>query len=376
MKKIVLSALAIASLASCSSTPLEKASLEYKVFPKVANYKYDFNLAIPQPVDARVSKFILNNDGYFEQGITESVSNILFDEIRASNSFNTVAVLNNEINFNPTSTAIQEVRRTVGKDAILLTQINKFNANVRKLSDLDASSFVNLTVFTNITYKLLLVDSETVVFLTTKDTSASKVVSLDDNFYKTVNELAQKSVKENIVSAKNDFLIATKSAVDGGASQVKQKKPLEVAKEFDRVEAEKAAALAKEQEELAKLEQPKATEEKTAELAQAQTTQTATPETQELAQEATQETAPKAEAIEAEIAETNTQVAEAPVEETPAPAETVVEETTTVEATPATETVETTKTVEAVETTEQATTTTTPAVDQTVEQVVETTPAN
>lgn len=362
MKKIVLSALAIASLASCSSTPLEKASLEYKVFPKVANYKYEFNLAIPQPTDARSTKFILDNDGYFAKDINQSVSNILFEEIRASNAFNTVAVLDNTISFNPNSTTIQDVRRTVGKDAILLTQINKFNANVRKLSDLDASSFVNLTVFTNITYKLILVDSETVVFLTTKDTSASKVVSLDDDFYKTVNELAQKSVKENVVSAKNDFLVATKSAVEGGSSSVSANKPLTISKEFERTEEEVIAQeVAEQAETLAQETENAVAQEEAAEATQAPAEQTTVEETtnptqeqevtttQEVAEQAVvEETAPKAEAI--EVVETE---AAAPAVETVEPA---VEQVT--------------------ETVVETSTQTTPAVEETVKEVVETTQAN
>jgi hypothetical protein len=369
MKKIVLSALAIASLASCSSTPLEKASLEYKVFPKVANYKYEFNLAIPQPTDARATKFILDNDGYFAKDINQSVSNILFEEIRASNAFNTVAVLDNTISFNPNSTTIQDVRRTVGKDAILLTQINKFNANVRKLSDLDASSFVNLTVFTNITYKLILVDSETVVFLTTKDTSASKVVSLDDDFYKTVNELAQKSVKENVVSAKNDFLVATKSAVEGGSSSVSANKPLTISKEFERTEEEVIAQeeaattqeVAEQAETLAQETENAVAQEEATEATQAPAEQTTVEETANPTQE--QETA------------TTQEVTEQAVVEETAPKAEVVEVVETEAAAPAVETVE--PAVEQVtETVVETSTQTTPAVEETVKEVVETTQAN
>lgn len=366
MKKIVLSALAIASLASCSSTPLEKASLEYKVFPKVSNYKYEFNLAIPQPDDARATKFILDNDGYFAKDIKKSVSNILFEEIRASNAFNTVAVLDNTISFNPNSTTIQDVRRTVGKDAILLTQINKFNANVRKLSDLDASSFVNLTVFTNITYKLILVDSETVVFLTTKDTSASKVVSLDDDFYKTVNELAQKSVKENIVSAKNDFLVATKSAVEGGSNSVSVNKPLTISKEFERTEKEVIAQeeaattqeVAEQAETLAQETENTVAQEEAAEAKQAPAEQTTVEETANPTQE--------------QEVTTTQEVAEQAVAEETAPKVEVVE---TDAAVPAVETVE--PAVEQVtETIVETSTQTTPAVEETVKEVVETTQAN
>lgn len=368
MKKIVLSALAIASLASCSSTPLEKASLEYKVFPKVSNYKYEFNLAIPQPDDARATKFILDNDGYFAKDIKKSVSNILFEEIRASNAFNTVAVLDNTISFNPNSTTIQDVRRTVGKDAILLTQINKFNANVRKLSDLDASSFVNLTVFTNITYKLILVDSETVVFLTTKDTSASKVVSLDDDFYKTVNELAQKSVKENIVSAKNDFLVATKSAVEGGSNSVSVNKPLTISKEFERTEKEVIA-------------QEEATTQEVAEQAETLTQETENTVAQEEAAEAKQAPAEQttveetANPTQEQEVTTTQEVAEQAVAEETAPKAEVVEVVETDAAVPAVETVE--PTVEQVtETIVETSTQTTPAVEETVKEVVETTQAN
>lgn len=267
MKRILLSTLAVMALASCSSTPLEKASLEYKVFPKIANFKYEFNLAIPQASDARDSGFILDNDDYFAENITKSLSNILYEEIRATNGFNTVALLNNPIEFNPTSSTIQNVRRTVGKDAIMLTQINKFNANVRKLSDQDQSNFVNLTVFTNITYKLILTDSESVIFLTTKDTTSSKVVQLNDDFYKSVNEIAIKNIKNNIVEAKNDFILTTKGTVNGDyKNSPAEGKVLKVEKEFDRTQAEKekaAAELAKEQEEarLQKIEDEKAAAE-------------------------------------------------------------------------------------------------------------------
>lgn len=365
MRKIVLSALAIASLASCSSTPLEKASLEYKVFPKVANYKYEFNLAIPQPVDARATKFILDNDGYFAETVTKSISNTLFEEIRASNSFNTVAVLDNTISFNPNSTTIQDIRRTVGKDAILLTQINKFNANIRKLSDLDASSFVNLTVFTNITYKLILVDSETVVFLTTKDTSASKVVALDDDFYKAVNELAQKSFKDNIVEAKNDFLVATKSAVEGGSSTLAKNKPLTIAKEFDRTEAEQQAKL--EAEKTAVAEQAQAlAEETTTPEQQAETTEVAQAPAEDAA--AVQEPVATQEELPATQATTEQQAQTLELDDTTV--DSAVDQTTVTETTPE---LEVAPSVESVETT---TSEVTPTVETTVEETIETTQAN
>lgn len=291
MKRILLSTLAVMALASCSSTPLEKASLEYKVFPKIANFKYEFNLAIPQASDARDSGFILDNDDYFAENITKSLSNILYEEIRATNGFNTVALLNNPIEFNPTSSTIQNVRRTVGKDAIMLTQINKFNANVRKLSDQDQSNFVNLTVFTNITYKLILTDSESVIFLTTKDTTSSKVVQLNDDFYKSVNEIAIKNIKNNIVEAKNDFILTTKGTVNGDyKNSPAEGKVLKVEKEFDRTQAEKekaAVELAKEQEEarLQKIEDEKAAAEPVTEESTANTEEPLT--TEETAVEST-----------------------------------------------------------------------------------------
>lgn len=233
MNKIALLSLALA-LASCSSKPLEKANLEYKIFPKVASFKYDFNVAIPQVVDARSEDFVLGNDNYFENPVAKSLSNILFEEIRSTNAFNTVALLDDSIGFNPTSTQIQEIRRTVGKDAIFLAQINKFNANIRKLSDTDNSNFVNLKVFTNITYKLILVDSETVIFLTTKDTSSDKTVPLNDDIYRTINELAVKNIKNNIIAAKNDFILTTKGTINGDDANAKQQvKTLKIEREFN-----------------------------------------------------------------------------------------------------------------------------------------------
>lgn len=257
MKKIALLSLALA-LASCSTKPLEKANLEYKVFPKMASFKYDFNVAIPQVVDARNEDFILGNDNYFAKPVAKSLSNILFEEIRSTNAFNTVALLDDSINFNPTSTQIQEIRRSVGKDAIFLAQINKFNANVRKLSDTDTSNFVNLKVFTNITYKLILVDSETVIFLTTKDTSSDKTVPLDENIYKTINELAVANIKNNIIAAKNDFILTTKGTIDGESPMAKQQvKTLKIEKEFNLQEEQARQAELKKAEEAAKAEQAK-----------------------------------------------------------------------------------------------------------------------
>lgn len=269
MKKIALATLAL-TLASCSSAPLQKANLEYKVFPKVANFKYEFNVAIPQVVDARNEDFVLGQDDYFAKPIAKSLSNILFEEIRSTNAFNTVALLDQPIDFNPTSTQIQEIRRSVGKDAIFLAQVNKFNANIRKLSDTDTSSFVNLKVFTNITYKLILVDSESVIFLTTKDTSTDKTVPLNEELYKTINELAINNIKENIVAAKKDFILTTKGTLSGEDAKAKQQvRQLKVEKEFNLQEhqlkqeqqeaADKAAAeavTAKQVDEQAPQEQP------------------------------------------------------------------------------------------------------------------------
>jgi hypothetical protein len=224
MKKIALTCITALILAGCGSKNLEKASLEYKVYPNIANYKYEFNVAIPQVIDARTEKFVLHNDNYFNKPITQSLSTILFNEIKSTNAFTTVQLLDETTSFNPTSSAIQEIRRTTGQDAIFLAQINKFNANIRKLSDTDTSNFVNLKIYTNITYKLILTDSETVIFLTTKDTSADKTIELNSDIYKHINEMAINSIKNNIVAAKKDFILTTKGSYIGDIPQEPVKK--------------------------------------------------------------------------------------------------------------------------------------------------------
>ena len=333
MRNLVIAALAVV-LASCSSKPLEKADLEYKVFPKVANFKYEFNVAVPKVVDARNSAFVQNNDHYFTKSVADSLSSILFEEIRSTNSFETVALLDQSIDFNPTSTQIQEIKRTVGKDAIFLAQINKFNANIRQLSDQDTSGFVNLKVFTNITYKLILADSETVIFLTTKDTSSDKVVPLNENIYRAINELAVKNIKQNIVSAKNDFILTTKGTAAGEYMSKKEDEAVKVKvqKEFKRMEEtldQKEEAV-----KASEAEQQAAQSEKEAlEKAQAETQEPVTAEE-------TTEQAPKAEVVE----EATT--------ETPVTQETVAKQEATVTETPkAQETVETIETPEAIEAT-------------------------
>jgi len=333
MRNLVIAALAVV-LASCSSKPLEKADLEYKVFPKVANFKYEFNVAVPKVVDARNSAFVQNNDHYFTKSVADSLSSILFEEIRSTNSFETVALLDQSIDFNPTSTQIQEIKRTVGKDAIFLAQINKFNANIRQLSDQDTSGFVNLKVFTNITYKLILADSETVIFLTTKDTSSDKVVPLNENIYRAINELAVKNIKQNIVSAKNDFILTTKGTAAGEYMSKKEDEAVKVKvqKEFKRMEEtldQKEEAV-----KASEAEQQAAQSEKEAlEKAQAVTQEPVTAEE-------TTEQAPKAEVVE-----------EATIE-TPVTQETVAKQEATVTETPkAQETVETIETPEAIEAT-------------------------
>tara|TARA_Y100001960_G_C14776413_1_gene883449 strand:+ start:193 stop:1362 length:1170 start_codon:yes stop_codon:yes gene_type:complete len=353
MKKIALISLALA-LASCSSKPLEKASLEYKVFPKVANFKYEFNVAIPQVVDARDENFVLNNDEYFEKPVAKALSNILFEEIRSTNSFNTVALLDQSIDFNPSSTQIQEIRRTVGKDAIFLAQINLFNANVRKLSDTDTSNFVNLKVFTNITYKLILADSETVIFLTTKDTSSDKTVPLDENIYKVINELAVNNIKNNIVAAKNDFILTTKGTISGdynAAGKKQEVKTLKVEKEFNLEEEQRKQA---EAEAAKKAEEERLAAEKQAEEAKLAEEQDPVEAKEELAEETAQPTQEQAttevpaEQTPAEQAATEETVELVESENIEVPAENVTEETAKEISKEVTETAE-----EVVETVEQ-----------------------
>lgn len=235
MKKIVLTSLCLI-LAGCASKPLNKAHLNYKVFPKIANYKYEFKLAIPQTNDARKSKFIFNNDNYFHQNIAQSFSDILYQEIKAANSFDDIMLVEEKLDFSPSSSEIQEIRRSFGKDAILLTQINKFNVSTRSLSDQDRSNFVNLKLFANISYKIVLADSETIIFLTTKDTSVDKVVKSDDKLYQKINELALQAIKENIAEAKNDFILTTKNTITKKQPEEQVQATTEVKVEEEKIE--------------------------------------------------------------------------------------------------------------------------------------------
>ncbi|HAG52419.1 MAG TPA: hypothetical protein DCL21_01385 [Alphaproteobacteria bacterium] len=371
MKNLVIASLAVL-LASCSSKPLEKADLEYKVFPKVAKFKYEFNVAVPKVVDARDSSFVQNNDDYFSSSVADSLSNILFEEIRSTNSFETVALLNQSIDFNPTSTQIQEVKRTVGKDAIFLAQVNKFNANIRQLSDQDTSGFVNLKVFTNITYKLILADSESVIFLTTKDTSSDKVVPLNENIYRAINELAVKNIKQNIVSAKNDFILTTKGTAAGEYKAKKEEKAVkvQVAKEFKRMEEtldQQEAEQKAEQE--TQVEEATTQAEQTTPNEQAQETEQNTEETQQ-PEAQVQETAEQTTPTEQEPVQEPTQTAETTETETANVIETPVAEEVVVE-TPVQEVTETVETIVEAPVTETPVLEATPEVTDSVKTTVE-----
>ena len=353
MKKLLLASLALA-VASCSSKPIEKASLEYKIFPKTASSTYQFNLAVPKVSDARLSKFVMGNDDYFDKPVIESLTNVFFEEIRASSAFNTVAIVETPVDFNPSSSQIQNIRRTTGKDAIFLVQVNKFNANVRKLSDLDASDFVNLKVFTNITYKLILTDSETVIFLTTQDTSSDKVVRLDENVYRTINELAVNNIKANVTAARNEFILTGKSLLAGdykNEAKVAKAVAMEVEKEFKRVQ-----------------EQP---------------TEQALTEEQPLAEQQVQEEAPVQQEVQENPAETAPaeQVTEQPIQEQVEQVEEIVEQPTTQAAEP---TIETNATEVEVETAVETNDVAQAPIQETIEsvetevpatQAIETTPA-
>ena len=323
MKKLLLASLALA-VASCSSKPIEKASLEYKIFPKTASSTYQFNLAVPKVSDARISKFVMGNDDYFDKPVIESLTNVFFEEIRSSSAFNTAAIVETPVDFNPSSSQIQNIRRTTGKDAIFLVQVNKFNANVRKLSDLDASDFVNLKVFTNITYKLILTDSETVIFLTTQDTSSDKVVRLDENIYRTINELAVNNIKANVTAARNEFILTGKSLLAGdykNEAKVAKDIAMEVEKEFKRVQEEKAQAQAQQTENKVAEEQP---------VAQEQPTEQALTEEKPLAEQQVQEASVQQE-VQENTAETipAEQATEQPIQEQVEQVEEIVEQPTT-----------------------------------------------
>ena len=376
MKKLLLASLALA-VASCSSKPIEKASLEYKIFPKTASSTYQFNLAVPKVSDARLSKFVMGNDDYFDKPVIESLTNVFFEEIRASSAFNTVAIVETPVDFNPSSSQIQNIRRTTGKDAIFLVQVNKFNANVRKLSDLDASDFVNLKVFTNITYKLILTDSETVIFLTTQDTSSDKVVRLDENVYRTINELAVNNIKANVTAARNEFILTGKSLLAGdykNEAKVAKAVAMEVEKEFKRVQEEKAQAQAQQAENKVAEEQP---------VAQEQLTEQALTEEQTLAEQQVQEEAPVQQEVQETPAETvpAEQATEQPIQEQVEQVEEIVEQPTTQAAEP---TIETNATEVEVETAVETNDVAQAPIQETIEsvetevpatQVIETTPA-
>lgn len=212
MKKSLLALLTVFTLAGCSSTKVVKSDIEYKVFPYVSKTKYDFNLGITPAIDARQVKFVRNNDDYFNKPITKYFDDTLFEEIRSTNAFTTVRPTHQSIGFMPGSLEIQKLKEDKAFNALFLSQINKFNVNIRKLSDEDDSNFVKLTLFNNVTYKIILSDSEAVIFLTTVDATESKVVKLDDNLYKTINEMAILSLKKSMTQAKKEFVdgISTK----------------------------------------------------------------------------------------------------------------------------------------------------------------------
>jgi hypothetical protein len=216
-------------LAGCSGPKLQKQTLGYKVFPKVVNFNYEYHLGLPKTIDARQTKFVFDNDKYFKEDIVKSFEKTLYEELKATSAFKDVAQVGLKLNFLPSPSSIQEIRAKAGKDAVLLTQINKFNVNVRALSDQDSSGFVNLKLFANISYKMVLSDSETVIFLTTKDTSLERVVPSNQDLYKHINQMALSAVKNNIAKAKNDFMVETNTILE------KVGKDEQIQKEFESI---------------------------------------------------------------------------------------------------------------------------------------------
>ena len=204
MKKLVIIG-CLGLLSSCASK-IEKTDLSYKVFPSTSETKYEFNLGIIPTIDGRNSKFVFNHDDYFAKPITVSLSDVLFDEIRASSSFKTVKKLDKQIDFLPNSLQIQSFKDSLGRDALLLTQINNFNVNIRQLSDNDTSNYVSLTMFNNITYKIILVDTESVVFLKTIDQTDSKILKLNSDIHKTINHMAVDGIRKSVTKFKTEFL--------------------------------------------------------------------------------------------------------------------------------------------------------------------------
>lgn len=201
-KTILLGIFYLSILSGCSSSKLIKSDLDYKIFPQTSDTVYEFNLGIAPTIDNRQSNFVMHKDDYFNKPIAESFNNLLFQEVRASSAFKTIKPIEQDVKFLPSSLEIQNLKRTLGRDALLLTQIDKFNVNVRNLSDDDSSGFVKLSLFNTITYKIILSDSESIVFLKTIDTSDSKIVKLNDDLYNTINTMASQSIKKSIEQAK------------------------------------------------------------------------------------------------------------------------------------------------------------------------------